>query len=278
LQLEERPEFKNPQKVEILGYDDDAMEPFISRDGQYLFFNNLNDPATNTNLYFAEKVGDGVFQFMGEVGGVNTEYLDAVPTMDNENNFYFVSVRSYFADYLSIYSGVFVDGIVSNVEAVSGNISTKMPAWINMDAEISPDGEILYFVNSHFCEPGQPPCATNMWIANKIDGEFMVADNSEYILQNINTSQNLEYAASISSDGLELFFTRANIGPSGSTVGIYRAIRNSSSEPFGEPETIHAVEGFAEAPSIAGDGKTLYYHKREGSKFSIYMVSRDIAP
>lgn len=35
-------EFGDPKRVEIIGYRGDAMEPFISRDGAYLFFNNLN--------------------------------------------------------------------------------------------------------------------------------------------------------------------------------------------------------------------------------------------
>ena len=34
--------FANPQRVTILGYSGDAMEPSISRDGRYLFFNSLN--------------------------------------------------------------------------------------------------------------------------------------------------------------------------------------------------------------------------------------------
>ena len=31
------PEFTHPQRVAILGYDGDAMEPFLTRDGKYLF-------------------------------------------------------------------------------------------------------------------------------------------------------------------------------------------------------------------------------------------------
>ncbi len=34
--------FTNPQPVTIEGYSQDAMEPFISPDGNYLFFNNSN--------------------------------------------------------------------------------------------------------------------------------------------------------------------------------------------------------------------------------------------
>jgi hypothetical protein len=41
-------EFANPQRVTIRGYSDDAMEPFLTRDDKYLFFNNSNDPQVNT--------------------------------------------------------------------------------------------------------------------------------------------------------------------------------------------------------------------------------------
>ena len=48
--------FGNPAKVEVLGYDDHLMEPFLSRGGNILFFNNRNDPSENTNLHWAEKI------------------------------------------------------------------------------------------------------------------------------------------------------------------------------------------------------------------------------
>jgi hypothetical protein len=44
-------EFSGPRAVEIVGYRDHAMEPFVSRDGRYLLFNNRNDPSENTDLH-----------------------------------------------------------------------------------------------------------------------------------------------------------------------------------------------------------------------------------
>jgi hypothetical protein len=43
------------------------MEPFITRDGRYLFFNNSNDPSVNTNLRYAERIDDLTFKYKGEV-------------------------------------------------------------------------------------------------------------------------------------------------------------------------------------------------------------------
>jgi hypothetical protein len=64
--------FTNPQPVSIEGYSQDAMEPFVSPDGNYLFFNNSNSAPT-TNLYYATPTDEtGLsFQFQGEIGGVN---------------------------------------------------------------------------------------------------------------------------------------------------------------------------------------------------------------
>src|SRR5271155_6273169 len=84
--------FTNPQPVTIEGYSQDAMEPFISPDGNYLFFNDSNS-APDTNLYYATRIDDLTWQFQGEIGGVNSSALDAVPSMDVNGNFYFVSTR-----------------------------------------------------------------------------------------------------------------------------------------------------------------------------------------
>ena len=62
--------FTNPQPVTIEGYSQDAMEPFISPDGNYLFFNNSNS-LPQTNLYYATRIDDLTFQFQGEIGGAN---------------------------------------------------------------------------------------------------------------------------------------------------------------------------------------------------------------
>src|ERR1700722_9366297 len=63
--------FANPTLVAISGYSGDAMEPFISKDGQYLFFNNRNDPSINTDLFYAARVDDATFTFLGPVAGAN---------------------------------------------------------------------------------------------------------------------------------------------------------------------------------------------------------------
>ena len=72
------------------------------------------------------------------------------------------------------------------------------------------------------------------------------------------------------ADLLELFFTRAAPGE----VAIYRSRRASRDEPFGVPERVAAITGFAEAPTLSADGRSLYYHRLEAKRYVIYRISR----
>ena len=60
------PSFSNEIEVSINGLTFDAMEPFISPDGNYLFFNSLNDGIV-TKLYYATKIDDTTFYFISEI-------------------------------------------------------------------------------------------------------------------------------------------------------------------------------------------------------------------
>jgi hypothetical protein len=258
-------EFAHPQRVTLRGYSDHAMEPALSRDGRYLFFNNSNDPSVNTNLHWAERIDDLAFQYRGELVGVNTAALEGVPSMDRNNLFYFVSTRSYDQTSSTVYRGTFSNGTLSGIELVPG-ISAQVPGRVNFDAEISPDGNTLYFVDSQFGPAG--PQTADIVIAERSGASFARTGQSG-ILERINTSA-LEYAPATSESGLEIFFTRLD----GDTPVIYTAWRTNTSVPFGEPKKIGAITGFAEAPSLSADEKSLYYHKKEGGLFVIYRVSR----
>ena len=71
-----------PVPVTIQGYHGDAMEPFVSPDGKYLFFNNRNDAGTDTNLYFARRVNDTTFSYGGADRRRQQSALDAVASID----------------------------------------------------------------------------------------------------------------------------------------------------------------------------------------------------
>ncbi len=264
-------EFADPQRVEIRGYQGDSMEPFISRDDQWLFFNDSNAPGENTNLHYAERNGELAFEYRGQIEGANSSELDAVASMDQAGRFFFVSTRDYFETLTSIFSGRFAGGSVSDIVSVSG-VSRDQLGYINFDAEISPDGERLYFVDGLF-RGGAVPERADLAIAIRTGDGFQRHPESEDILGQVNTRA-LEYAPSISADELELFFTRLEPGGSRSP-SILRAVRSDPDGVFREGELLAAADGFVEGPSLSLDGKVLYYHKLEDGVFVIYQVTRE---
>jgi len=266
-------EFHTPKPITTVGYDSHAMEPFISRDGQYLFFNNSNDPSVNTNLHYTQRIDDTTFQYMGEISGVNTDSLDGVASMDSLGNFYFITTRSYYSDTITVYGGIFDSGVVTDVEPIGQNLTLNELGWLEMDAEVSPSGNTLYFARAFF-SGSDIPDSSDLFIAVKQGNQFVVSENSEDMMKNIN-SEHLEYAASITTDELEFFFTRADFSKIIPEMSVMIARRSSVSEPFGEPQVISAIEGEAtEAPSITSDGKNLYFHKKLNGVFSVFVVSR----
>jgi hypothetical protein len=265
-------EFGQPVKVEIIGYSGNIMEPFVSRDGTTLLFNNLNAAPENTNLHWATKINDTTFQYKGEIAGVNTTDLEGVPTLDNAGNLYFVSTRNYASTLSTLYQCNFFNGRATNIQLVNG-VSKLQAGWLNFDVEVSVDGQTLYFVDALFDQTLNPTTA-DLVIAKKSNSGFQRLPNSSAIMKNINTDA-LEYAACISVDELELFFTRLVVPfTATSSPEIFVSIRQNVNEPFGTASKIQSITGFVEGPTIAPDQKTLYYHKKENNKYVLYLVRK----
>ena len=263
--------FQGEQRVTLRGYKEDAMEPYLTKDGRYLLFNNRNDPAINTNLHYAKHVDDLHFDYQGEIKGVNTAALEGVPSVDNAGDLYFVSTRSYEHTSSTLYRGRFIDGSVSGVELVPG-VSKQQPGIVNFDAEISGDGSTLYFVDGDFTSEPKPKTAV-LVIAEKQGSVFVRDPQSDKILQTVN-AEGLNYAPAISSDGLELFFTRVAEITATAQPTIYRAARKHKTDPFGVPEKVDGITGFVEGPTLSEDGRRLYYHKKEQGRFDLYLITR----
>ena len=265
-------EFGPPVRVQMLGYGGNLMEPFVARDGRTLLFNNLNGAPENTNLHWATFIDDSTLRYEGEIGGVNTPDLEGVPTLDERGNLYFVSNRNYSNTLSTLYQSTFAQGIARNAQLLGG-ISKQQAGWVNFDVEISADGQTLYFVDAQFDQTGNPKTA-DLIIARKTGTGFARLANSAELLKNINTD-GLEYAAGISADQLTLYFTRV-AAPLGTTSvpEILVATRPTPQDPFGSPRKIASITGFAEAPTVAPDQKTLYYHAKANGKFGLFFVRR----
>ncbi len=270
--------FKHPRPIEIHGYpaDKHAMEPFISRDGQYLFWNNLNKSSVNTNLYHARRINDFEFEYLGEVEGVNTGYLEGVPSMDRHAHFYFVSPRMFPRSHQIIYRGRFSEGRVADVHQVPG-IHPRAPGWINMDCEISHDGNTLIYTQSRFETGVEAPLESYFEVAHRDnDGTFTTHPDSTRIMRRINDSGSVHYANALSKDGLELLFTRLIRG-NGNAMPRFEILRSSRSNvhsAFESPQRLTVFTGLFEAPTLTADGSRLYYHQRIGPHWRIFTVAR----
>ena len=271
-------EFKNEQRITILGYSSDAMEPFISKDGNYLFFNNYQGD-NEKELYYAERINDVIFEFKEKIQGVNSSAVDGNPTMDEDNIFYFISTRNINTETKTIYSGVFNNGTVSNLHEINGTINISTPYWINMGVEVSKNGNSLFVSNAKFNPGENAPYKGNIRFALKEGSEFNIPNNENDILKNINTDNAIEYAGELSSDELELFYSQVTLS-NPPIFKLYYAKRTQTNGVFDSPISITEPfaknrEAFVEGPSLSNDGKRLYYHKLEDNVFSIFMLSRE---
>jgi hypothetical protein len=258
---------KGPEPVRIEGFTDEAMEPFLSRDGKFLFFNSRNDVA-NTNIQFAEATDKG-FEYRGVLFGTISFDLDAVPTMAANGRFCFVSPRDYRRTRVSVLCGDF-DGNKVKDTLPERALATERMGRLIFDVELSADGKTMVFAEGTFSGAAVPDEA-DLYIATLGPGGYVRTHEGRRIFANINTSE-LEYAPGLSADGLELFFTR----PSGiwpfSQPKIFRAKRSNTDEAFGKPEELK-IDGYVEGPTLAADG-TLYFHKKVDGRFEIWRQPR----
>jgi hypothetical protein len=276
------PSFGPETDVIINGLTFDAMEPFISADGMYLFFNNIND-GVDTKLFYATRVNDSIFDLVGEVNGTNQApaplLLDAVPDLDTLNNFYWTSNRNYPAELDNLMHGTFSNGNVTNIGHVHGDFNMGIPGWLIMDHGISYDGELLYFSNARFDGVCLGPCETLLGVAQKVnDSTFMTLPNSSDLVATINDTNYNYYAPCISSNNLELYYTRYPRGalPPNILFEICVATRNSPTDNFSAPVVLFSelLADVIEATTLTKNMEIMYYHRSIPGTHKIVMRRR----
>jgi hypothetical protein len=255
--------------VEIVGYDGDAMEPFIAPNSGDLLFNNRNSPPELTDLHWARRIDDARFQYVGPIAGANSPALDGVPSIDESGKIYFVSTRSYDQTLSTLYTGHWSNGVVTDIEIVRG-VSRELRGFVNFDAEISRDGDSLFYVEGRF-SGGAAPDSADIAIAHRMGDRFVRDAYSDVLLASVNTPA-LEYAPAVSADRRELFFTR--LDPHARTIAIYRVRRSGAGQAFGAAERVAAADGFVEAPALSPDGNVLYFHRRDAGRLHICRANR----
>lgn len=283
--------FTNPQYVAISnlpnGYGNTPIsteEPFVSRDGRFLFF-NTGDKENHKDLHFAEWKSNH-WRYRGEVDDkVNTaKEVEGNPTMDADYNFFYIDsstktmvLKSHF------YPITGKLGALRNEKGVPERVVKPFKRFVgNMGVEVSADGDTLYFSRATWQMRGLslgPFEDSDILFSQRKEGKYVYDEaEAKRVMQYINTPD-MEYAASISADGLELFFTRLPLADLKKGIvhsQIMTARRSNLMEAFGRPQPIAAIgsDEFVEGPSISPDGRELYYHKRVGEKFRLYKVTR----
>lgn len=274
------PTFGNEKEVTITGLTFDAMEPSISSDGNFLFFNSLNN-GTTTSLYYATKVNDTTFTYAGALTGANqtiTPRLDAVASTDSANNFYWVSTRDFPTQFDNFHHGKFNGTDVVNIGRIHGNFYIYTLGWLIMDAAINYKGDMLYYCNAYF-NPSYTgcagiPCQAKLGIAHKLnDTIFSKLSNSDGILNNVNDTNYLVYAPTVTTNELELYFTR--ILRSNPTISeICVSVRTSITDSFSVPQIIYSSTLIPEAATLTTDRLKMYYHKFSSSLHKIFLRYR----
>ncbi|MGB0423313.1 MAG: T9SS type A sorting domain-containing protein [Flavobacteriales bacterium] len=277
------PSFGPEIDVTIQDLNFDAMEPFISPDGSHLLFNSLND-GVNTKLYYASRMNDSTFTFIGEVNGPNQPippHLDAVADLDSQGNFYWTSTRDYPSDLDNLFHGSYEDGVVTEIGRVRGDFNKNTPGWLVMDHGISHNGQFLYYNNARFDDNNcQGICETELGIAQKVnDSTFNTTPDFEYILQNIIDSSYIYYAPCISSDDLEFYYSRypRDTVTVNTLFEICVAVRNTDSDPFSTPAVLFSelIGDLIEAPTLTVDKQILYYHRKVPGSHKVVMRYRE---
>ncbi|GAB4230720.1 MAG: hypothetical protein Tsb0032_37060 [Kiloniellaceae bacterium] len=198
--------FANPTQVTVAGYSGDIMEPFVSRDGSVLFF---NDNGSDKDIFYATwDVGTATWQFQGCLDSIASPAVDGVPTMDDNRRFYYISTDNYPASLETIYVGDYDPtdpAIIVNVTS-AGNLGEGIPGHLNFDVEVSADGRTLYYDDGIFSGQSFPDAADFVYARDDGSGFVRAADSAQ-VFASINTAD-LEYAACISRDEREFFFTR----------------------------------------------------------------------
>jgi hypothetical protein len=272
------PQFGAEKKVTITGLTHEAMEVFISADEQTLFFNSLNSGG-NTNLYYATRVDDTTFTYVGLVGNAydpSIDHLDGVPSLDVNNRFFWVSLRDYPTIYENLLNSDYSGGSVTNIKHTYGDFNVYLPGWLIMDAAISYDGDLLYYVNAYFnsCPFGMP-CDALLGVAEKVnDTTFHKLPNTDGIFSNVNDPNYIVYAPQVTVDGKELYFTRILDGTVNSELCV--SVREDVADTFSLPMVIHSNNGYIpEAISITNDKSKIYYHQKNSlGVFEVYMRYR----
>lgn len=263
------------QPVTIEGYSDHAMEPFIARDGETLFFNNRNQPAEETDLHWATRIDDLTFLYRGRIASANSSHLDGVASLARDGTFAFTSLRAFESDGATIWMGRWTGEAATDLELVT-QLRPGAPPRFNMDGELSASGARFYVTDNRWALIGGLR-TSDIRASVREGGRWRRAPEYDDWFGAINTRDDLEYAPATNEAETELYFTRlARRFLRAPRFETFVSVRSEASGPFGAPARIGALQGYVEAPTVAPDG-ALYVHAMLNGRFTIMRSARECA-
>jgi hypothetical protein len=175
----------------------------------------------------------------------------------------------------NLHRGDYSNGAVTNVNRVHGNFYVYQPGYIVMDAAVTYDGSELYYCNAFF-DTCVIPCEASLGIASKVnDSTFNTIAASQSILQHVNDTDYCVYAPQLSTDGLELYFTRYLIG--GLSTEICVSVRPTVADTFSSPLVlISDFPNVPEAATLNTANTMMYYHKKVNGTYAIHLRYLDL--
>ena len=267
--------FGTPVPVAIEGYTGNAMEPFLSRNGATLFFNDRNDPGDQTDFHWATRLSATRFRYRGRVAGANSPALDGVASMSAAGRLCFISTRAYDQTLATLFCGDWRGGGVHTV-TLQRRATPRIRGQVIFDAELAADGRTAVLSQGTFTG-GPAPERAVLRLARRVGDALVLSPANDRLFAALN-GDGLTYAAALSADGLAMAYTHPTGWGPFAHPAIWIARRRSPDAPFGQPLRIAAIEGFAEAPTFTPDGRTILYHRREGDHarlWSITLPARD---
>ncbi|MER2566363.1 MAG: hypothetical protein ABTQ32_36915 [Myxococcaceae bacterium] len=274
--------FSGEVELTITGNPGSAMEPRLSPDERFLFWNDKPASDDAMQLHVATRVDAGVYSYVGPLEGANVDgFLDGVPAIDSSNRFFFVSLRTYGQNMRTIYSARFDPSgpRLTDVTPIDDAISEKKAGVVDIDIDVSNDGTVLIVSRAEFAPGSTGPSKSRLEIFGVDAGVPFVSPALAAWPSRINESTTCrQYAAHLSSDGLELFSTVLPLGavePADFRLAVSR--RSSVTEPFGPGATLDSISGLLlEGPNLSLDGKRLTYHRfnQTTGRWGLYQSRR----
>lgn len=173
--------------------------------------------------------------------------------------------------------GTMVNGLIGTLPSARAELIFEMPSPIsdvindgsfNWKPSVSADNLTLFW-SSNRSGSGE----FDIWTSSRDSTSAPWGEPSKLSAVNSPAS---ESSPSISSDGLELYFTRGSTALDRESFDIWVSRRSSVDDTWGAPEELSINSSTEdEDPSISADGLELYFDSNRAGSFNIYVSRRD---